>query len=384
MRAATEYDGFELGPIRPPSEAGSLILRVTRNCPWNRCKFCSLYKGEKFSLRAVKDVIKDIDSIKHYAGMILESISKKERNGLQRIAENIPTDDQGCILALQTAINWIRGGMESVFLQDANTMIVKPDDLVEILNHLKQTFPGIRRITSYARSRTLLRIKDRDMRRIFDAGLNRIHVGMESGSDRVLKLVDKGIDKKGQVIAGQKVKRAGIELSLYYMPGLGGEGLSRENALETADAVNQIDPEYIRIRSLAIPVEIALNKEVQEGRFKPLGDRETAEELLLFIENLEGIHSSLKSDHILNLLQEVEGQLPEEKELIKEPINRFLSMSESEQLLFMVGRRAGIFSKLDDLADPYLSSDAEAVLAAHRVTTDNVDDFTAAMKRRFI
>jgi len=384
MKSVNECNSFELGPIRPPSEAGSLILRVTRNCPWNGCKFCGLYKGEKFSLRPVADVIKDIDSIKHYAGMILEAVASRDGSGIQQIAAHLSADDRGCTLALQAAVNWISGGMESVFLQDANTMIVKPDDLVKILTHLRNTFPGIRRVTSYARSSTLVRIKDSDMRRIFDAGLNRIHVGMESGSDRVLKLVDKGIDKAGHIIAGRKVKRAGMELSLYYMPGLGGEGFSRENALETADAVNQIDPEFIRIRTLAIPVETGLHEEVRAGRFKPLGDRKAAEELLLFIEHLEGIHSSVKSDHVLNLLQEVEGRLPDGKTAMAEPLRRFLAMHENDQLIFIVGRRTGIFSKLGEVADPYLRSHAEKAMLAYKVTADNVDDFTAEMTRRFI
>ncbi|MCB1829762.1 MAG: radical SAM protein [Gammaproteobacteria bacterium] len=384
MSTVQKYNGFELGPIRPPSEAGSLILRVTRNCPWNRCRFCSLYKDEQFSLRPVADVIKDIDSIKQYVELIAESMSTGAGGSVQRMAAKLSAQDPGCMLALQTALNWLRGGMTSVFLQDANTLIVKPDDLVKILNHLKTTFPGVQRITSYARSKTLARIPDADLRRIAEAGLNRIHVGIESGSDKVLQLVNKGVDKRGHITAGQKVKRAGMELSVYYMPGLGGAALSLENALQTADVVNAIDPDFIRIRTFAIPPEIDLYKEVQAGSFKPLGDRAAVAELLRFIENLEGISSTVKSDHILNLLQEVEGRLPEEKARMTKPIRSFLAMPEDEQLRFMVGRRTGIFSKLDDLSDPYLSAHAASALAANRVTSENVDDFTAEMMRRFI
>ena len=384
MKIAAAYNGFELGPIRPPSEAGSLILRITRNCPWNRCTFCGLYKGEKFSLRPVEDVIRDIDSVKQYVDRITESMSNPNGVGVQRIARTLSIQNQGDMLALQTAYNWIRGGMESVFLQDANAMIVKPDNLLSILNHIKTTFPGIQRITSYARSKTLTRIKDNDMKRFADAGLNRIHVGMESGSNSVLQRVDKGIDKEGHILAGKKVKRAGIELSVYYMPGLGGADFTTENALESADAVNQIDPEFIRIRTLAVAQHIELYKEVQSGKFKPLGDREVAEELLLFIEHLSGIHSTLKSDHILNLLQEVEGSLPDEKEQMAQPLRRFLTLPENQQILFMVGRRTGIFTKLDEISDAFLSARAEQAIAANRVTPDNVDKFTAEMMTRFI
>ncbi|MCP4310958.1 MAG: radical SAM protein [Bacteroidetes bacterium] len=384
MKVKIGYNGFELGPVRPPSEARSLILRVTRNCPWNRCKFCSLYKGEKFSLRPVEDIVKDIDDIKHYVDLITDGISKGKGNTIQQIAAADPTPNQNDMLAMRMAFNWVRSGMESIFLQDANTLIVKPDHLVEILSHIKKSFPGVKRITSYARSKTVARIRDNDLRRIAAAGLNRIHIGMESGSDRVLKLVDKGVDKQGHIVAGRKVKRAGIELSLYCMPGLGGEELSQENALETADAINQIDPEFIRIRTLAIPEEIELHKEVQARRFRALDDIKCVEELLLFIESLQGITSTIKSDHILNLLQEVEGRLPDEKETITKPIKRFLAMPEDKQILYMVGRRSGIFSKLDDITDPHLLPHAEQAIIANRITSDNVDVFTAEMMKRFI
>jgi len=384
MKTKQAYNGYELGPIRPPSEADSLILRVTRNCSWNRCKFCSLYKGERFSLRPVEHVIEDIDRVKRYVDLIAECSSNTGKREVQQIARELSAQNQHDPLALQSAISWIRGGLQSVFLQDANTLIVKPAHLVEILNHIRKTFPDTQRITSYARSKTILNIKASDMKRLADAGLNRIHIGMESGSNRVLKLVDKGIDKEGHIVAGRRVKQAGIELSEYYMPGLGGAEFSRENALETADALNQIDPDFIRIRTLAVAQQIELYSEVQAGRFKQLGDRETAEELLLFIEHLRGVCSSLKSDHILNLLQDVEGRLPEERELMTKPIKKFLAMPENEQLLFMVGRRAGIFMRLDDMADAYLLSHAEAAVAANSVTMDNVDEFTATMMRRFI
>lgn len=385
MKHSEQVNDFELGPIRPPSEAGSLLLRVTRNCPWNRCEFCSLYKDEKFSLRPVEDVIDDIDRIRKYVDLVRQC--RADSNpvaALQRLAKNVSMQGQGAMLALQMTLNWIRAGTHSVFLQDANTLIVKPDDLVVILNHLTSSFPSVRRVTSYARSKTLSRISAVDMRRIADAGLNRIHVGIESGSDRVLKLVDKGVTKLGHIVAGQKVKQAGIELSVYYMPGLGGVEYSTENALETADVINQIDPDFIRIRTLAIPSGIPLHQRVREGSFTPLGDKKVVEELLLFIEALEGIHSVLKSDHILNLLQEVEGRLPEDKARMLAQLNRFLNLPADDQLHFMVGRRSGIFSSLDDLSDPYLCAHAEQVIADNRVTEDNLEKFTAEMMKRFI
>jgi len=384
MKTCEEYEGLELGPIRPPSEAQSLMLRITRNCPWNNCTFCGLYKGQKFSIRPVSHIIKDIDVIRYYVDEIQKIMAQSDgaaHRQYMNLVSGQPESDQ---MALHAALIWVQGGMQSIFLQDANTLIIKPDDLVEILNYVQKSFPNVERITSYARSHTIARISDDDMARIAVAGLNRIHIGMESACDEVLDFVKKGVDKKTHIIAGQKVKRAGIELSEYFMPGLGGVTLSRENALETADALNQINPDFIRIRTLGLPENIELYKDFQSGAFIKPGDVPMAEELLLLLDNLNGITSTVKSDHILNLFQEVEGRLPEDKERMTAPLRTFLAMPPEEQLTYMVGRRTGIFSKLEDLHDSELRNHAEKARTAHRVTLDNVDDFTLEMMKRFI
>jgi radical SAM superfamily enzyme YgiQ (UPF0313 family) len=384
IKTEDTYDGFEVGPIRPPSEAKSLLLRVTRNCPWNRCTFCSLYKGEKFSIRPVSHVVRDIDLIKKYIDEIKRRIKKsggESHRKLQEFADRISENEW---IAFHSALNWFRGGMTSIFLQDANSLIMKPDDLVKILRHLRETFPLVKRITSYARSHSIARISDKDMARIAVAGLNRIHIGMESACDEVLYFVRKGVDKKTHIIAGQKVKRAGIELSEYFMPGLGGEQYSRANALETADAMNKINPDFIRIRTLALPGNTKLFKDYQSGAFLKSGDVKMAEEILLFLESLSVITSTVKSDHILNLFQEAEGRLPVDKEKMTGPIRKFLTMGPEDQVIFMIGRRAGIFTNLEDMKDPELVKQAERVRDAHQVTIDNVDDFTTEMMKRFI
>ena len=384
MKTCEEYEGLELGPIRPPSEAQSLMLRITRNCPWNNCTFCGLYKGQKFSIRPVSHIIKDIDVIRYYVDEIQKIMAQSDGTAHRQYMNLVSGQPESDQMALHAALIWVQGGMQSIFLQDANTLIIKPDDLVEILNYVQKSFPNVERITSYARSHTIARISDDDMARIAVAGLNRIHIGMESACDEVLDFVKKGVDKKTHIIAGQKVKRAGIELSEYFMPGLGGVTLSRENALETADALNQINPDFIRIRTLGLPENIELYKDFQSGAFIKPGDVPMAEELLLLLDNLNGITSTVKSDHILNLFQEVEGRLPEDKERMTAPLRTFLAMPPEEQLTYMVGRRTGIFSKLEDLHDSELRNHAEKARTAHRVTLDNVDDFTLEMMKRFI
>ena len=204
------YNGFEQGPIRPPSESNSLLIRVTRNCPWNRCTFCGLYKGQPFSRRPVAHVLRDIDTVRGF----VESL----QSGADISPHGLDWNEQ---MAFYAARNWLMGGAKSVFLQDSNSLIIKPQDLVCILEYLRAAFPHIERITSYARSHTIARISDADLAAIADSGLNRIHIGLESGSDAVLARVKKGADSKVHTVAGLRVKKAGIELSEYYMPGLG-------------------------------------------------------------------------------------------------------------------------------------------------------------------
>ena len=377
------YQGFELGPIRPPSEAHSLLLRVTRNCPWNKCTFCGLYKGETFSVRSVDHVCMDIDRLRYFVDEI--NRAEQDLDGKGRSISDIQTGlSIGDQMAFHSALTWLRGGMRSVFLQDANTLITRPTDLVTILEHLRQVFPQVERVTSYARSHSIARISDDDLGRLAAAGLNRIHIGMESACNEVLDFVRKGVDKKTHILAGQKVKKAGIELSEYFMPGLGGEALSRKHALESAEALNQIDPDFIRIRTLAVPAVTELYKDVEAGTFKSMGDIKIAEELLLFLENLHGICSIVKSDHILNLFQDVEGRLPYEQEKITAPIKVFLAMQQQEQTLYIVGRRTGIFSGIEDFNNRELQKHAQKALVAHGVTFDNVETWAAHMMQRFI
>jgi len=168
------------------------------------------------------------------------------------------------------------------------------------------------------------------------------------------------------------------------MPGLGGKKYSKENALHTADAMCQINPDYIRIRTLAIPESSELFEDCKNGSFLPMGDLKVSEELLLFLKHLKGITSTVKSDHILNLFQEVEGRLPQDRERMEKPIQTFLDMDAEEQLIYRVGRRTGIFSGMNDLNNPELLKQAENACYMYKVTLSNIDDFTQEMMKRFI
>jgi len=377
------YKGFEQGPIRPPSEAQSLLIRVTRNCPWNRCTFCPVYKKHKFSLRPVEHVIRDIDTVHKYIEILVQQADAKVgRAGINKILENISDEESQ---AFHAAMHWFSGGMKSVFIQDANSLIIKPADLIDILRHLKKCFPQAERITSYARSHTIARIKDDDLKAIREAGLNRIHIGLESGSDKVLEMVRKGVTKESHIKAGLKVIRAGIELSEYVMPGLGGRALSEEHALETADALNRINPHFIRLRTLAIPSRSGeLFEDYQSGRFEKCTDLMMTQEILMFINNLKGIGSVLKSDHILNLFEELEGTFPQDKPRFLNILNTFLNMEPERRYLYQVGRRLGIFSRISDMDSPRRLQRVEETCRQLGITPENVDAATDELMRRFV
>ncbi len=379
-----KYQGFEQGPIRPPSEAYSLLVRVTRNCPWNRCTFCPVYKDTRFSIRPKDHVIKDIDSVFRSVEIIQKTAREDGNVPLTEIRKASGNGDNVDPLAFNAALNWARDGMRSVFIQDANSLIIKPLDLVEILKHLKTRFPWVERITSYARSHTIARISDDNLKAIKNAGLNRIHIGLESGSDKVLKMTQKGVTKEAHIKAGLKVKKAGMELSEYVMPGLGGKAYSKEHAVETADALNRINPDFIRLRTLAIPNSVSLYDDFETGRFEKCSDLMMAEEVLLFIESLNGITSVLKSDHILNLFQNLEGKLPENKEDMLDIVRRFLGMTPDRQCVYQVGRRLGYFSRLSDMENPRRLDRAEKACKQFGITPENVDEVIDELMKRFI
>jgi hypothetical protein len=329
-------------------------------------------------------VIRDIDTVHKYVEAVKQAAGKNgvvSPEGVRAIAQRVPEEEAN---AFSAAVTWLAGGARSIFLQDANSVIVKPPDFIEIVTHLRRRFPWIERITSYARSHTLARIKDADLTAFRAAGLNRIHVGMESGSDEVLKRVKKGSNKAMQIKAGQKARRAGMELSEYVMPGLGGRLLWREHALETADALNRINPDFIRFRTLAIRNGIPLETDIAEGRFQKPTDEMIVKELLLLLENLQGIDSVVKSDHILNLFEDLEGKLPEDRDRMVEMLNRFLEMDPESRCLYQTGRRLGLFRGLSDMSRPDRVKRAEAAQRELGITPDTIDAFTDDLIKRFI
>ncbi len=373
---------FEQGPIRPPSESNSLLLRLTRNCPWNRCLFCPVYKEKKYSRRGLEDIKSDIEAVASAVDKI-KGISHTHGFGGEINRQTAALVQSEHPELFQVAF-WLYHGGENVFLQDADSLLLPVPQVAEILGLLREKFSTVKRITTYARSRTLLRRSVEDFNLLRKAGLNRIHVGLESGSDEVLEYMQKGVSGAQHIEAGKRVKSAGISLSEYVILGLGGVKMWREHALDTARVLNEINPDFIRVRTLAVPASSPLSQKVQQGEFELLADDGIIREEALLVDNLEGIESHFYSDHILNLLEEVNGKFPQDKAAMQEVINRYLTMPAEQRERFRLGRRTGYYRTLADMQNAALNISVERIYRQLQKEEVSVDDYIRQLMLRYI
>jgi len=281
---------YDFPPFRPPSEANSLLLRVTRGCPWNRCTFCSMYKDLKFEIRDLQEVLEDID-----------------------LARELYSDR-----------------VRTVFIGDSNSLVVRAEGLVRILKALYDSFPNIERVTSYARAKTIAKKPYEDLEKVFQAGLTRLHVGLETGDRELLKEIEKGATPEEMIEAGRKAKQVGFEYSLYVLLGIGGEDRWEQHARGTAEVLNQIDPHFIRVRTFIPQPNSPLYETMEKGRFQLPSPETILRETKLLLEELE-VTSQFLSDHISNLLP-LHGKLPEEKENMIRMVDEALKALEEDVL----------------------------------------------------
>ncbi|MEE8430178.1 MAG: radical SAM protein [Candidatus Desulfatibia sp.] len=305
---------FETGVYRPPSEGGSysLLIRVTRNCPWNRCTFCSMYKQEEYSLRSPQEVNSDIDSMAAICNGLKDFSWKLDYGGeINRAAAIAMINNNPELNASPGFVmiyNWLLSGGKTAFLQDANSLIMKSDQLVDILTHLRKTFPSLNRVTSYARSKAIAQKSAEELKKICTAGLDRLHVGLETGDKALLKKIKKGVTAEGHIKAGKKAMEAGFQLSEYWMPGLGGKAMWESHAGNTARVLNEINPHYIRSRPFFPSPGTPLFKEYDRGEFQPLSPSEQLIELKLMMEELD-FTSKVCFDHAGNYWRGKNGRL---------------------------------------------------------------------------
>lgn len=394
-----------MGPIRPPSEGrdASLLLRVTRNCPWNRCEFCATYKGKRYSVRTVEEVKADLEVVRGLAeelrsaswrlgfgGTVGEEVVLAVINSNPEIYSRQYNDAElvhARLHSLANVANWLASGAKTVFLQDGNSPQIRTADLVAILNYIREIFPTVERITSYARSKTIARKSFEEILQLHQAGLSRLHIGLESGCDEVLAAVKKGVTAEEHIVAGKKTKEAGITLSEYLMPGLGGKKWSEKHALDSARVLSEIDPDFIRLRTLVPRRGSPLLERVLAGDFELLTEDEAVEEIGLFVENLE-CHAYLVSDQMCNLLWEIEGQLPKDKPKILSTIRNYLRMPLSARLKMQLERRLSsylaVYGRLEEKTAAKVELAAEAVQKEAPDAPGKVRDALDALKQAFI
>jgi radical SAM superfamily enzyme YgiQ (UPF0313 family) len=264
---------YEGTVYRPPSEAGSLIIQATLACPHNRCAFCAMYKDRKFRVRPVNEIIEDLDIALEFYG-----------------AHRIHT----------------------IFLADGNTAVLPTEKLVSIGEAARERFPNLQRITVYGSAKFLMKKSREQWRRVAEAGITRIHSGLESGDAATLLAIDKGVTPEQAVEAYHHVIDAGIELSVYLMVGVAGTERWREHAIGSAEVLNRAPPDFVRLRTFVPHPGTAWHDRWKEGSLTLLSAQQALSETRLLVERLEG-PTALLSDHVSNFL-DVHGRIPEEKE----------------------------------------------------------------------
>lgn len=281
---------YELPPFRPPSEAHSMLLRVTRGCPWNRCRFCGMYKSMRFQKRPVEEIKGDIDRA-------LEFYGDREMN---------------------------------VFIGDADSPVIKTDEFVEVLEYLRSQFTKIERVTSYGRAKTLALMAPEKLKRLAEAGLDRLHLGLETGDPKLLEFICKGATPEHMIAGGRKVKEAGIELSEYLMLGLGGADGWETHARESASVLNAIDPDFIRVRTMTLIPDSPLYEAYENGEYKPANVLEMLLEERLLLQCFDGISSEFHSDHVSNLVP-VFGKLMDDRDKMLDVLDPIIERVEKEK-----------------------------------------------------
>lgn len=268
---------------RPPSEAYSLIIQVTYGCSHNRCAFCDMYDDKHFSMRPMEEIREDFELA---------------RRVYQRV--------------------------ERVFLADGDALMRKTDDLVQILGLIYGLFPECQRVTCYA-SPTSLQIKsEEELRLLREKGLKMVYMGLESGCDAVLERMDKGHTAAQIIAAGQKARRSGLQLSVTAISGLGSRELWREHAVETAQAFNAMNPEYIGLLTLMVEPGTPLEKWVREGSFYVLKPVEVMQEMELFLQQIDSPGSVFRMNHASNYLT-LKGTLNQDRERLLQQVRQGLA-----------------------------------------------------------
>lgn len=270
---------YEGAVYRPPSEAYSLIIQVTLGCSHNKCTFCNMYKDKKFKIRKLNDIFEDLEMAREYYKTV-----------------------------------------KRVFLADGDALILKTEDLEAILIKIKELFPECNRIGIYGTPKDILRKSEEDLIKLRDLGLDIIYLGIESGSDVILKDVKKGVTASEMIEAGKKVKKTGIKLSVTIISGLGGKEKWMEHAVESAKVVSSINPDYVGLLTLMVESETEIYEKIVSKELTLLSPIEVMMETREFIKNLDVDNCVFRSNHASNYAP-LAATLNEDKERLLKQID---------------------------------------------------------------
>jgi radical SAM superfamily enzyme YgiQ (UPF0313 family) len=259
--------------FRPPSEADSLLLQATIGCSHNRCAFCAMYRGKQFRVRGLDHVLEDVRLAREHYGP----------------------------------------DIRRVFLCDGNALILPTSYLLTLLETLEQTFPGLQRVGAYANARDLASKSIADLQELVRHRLSLFYLGLESGSNEILRQVDKGATAAEMVAGVRQAMNAGMKSSVIFLLGLGGRKLWRENAVESARAVSQMQPNYLSALTVTVVPGTPLAAHQKSGEFELPSPEEFALELRLFIQNLDLRATVFRSNHASNYVP-LAGRLPKDKD----------------------------------------------------------------------
>jgi len=420
--ALTRIEPFEICSIRPPTENYSLTFRLTRNCGWNKCLFCPVYKyGTSFSRRSVEEVKKDVDRAKMIYTLLLEygiGTGGSAQNSYQQAAALIekirmakgeekeddrsPTtrdghreeneqlawfsswfkDKPAIEDSIYHLLSWQLGGRETCFLGDSNSLILSAEFFAEAVAYIQHAFPTLRRFTIYGRTKSAAKKTIKELQAFRQAGLHRIHFGLESGSDKVLDFMKKGVTAREHREGCFKAKEAGLSCCVYVMPGLGGASWSEEHAVETARVLTDSAPDYVRLRSLEVFPGTGLSQAVHRGDFLEASEEQVAREIRIMVEQI-GSRCEIVSDSASNLL-DVNGVLPRDREKMLAVIDEYLSLSPREKLAFslearlrsFIGQYGGMTQEVLRTVAPYITD--------HGIDISNTPDPEIINAIRFI
>lgn len=273
---------YEGAVFRPPSEAYSLIIQATIGCAHNRCTFCAMYKDERFRIRELGEIIQDL---------------KMARASYKRV--------------------------DRIFLADGDALSIPFPKLVEILVKIKEIFPECERVGIYATPKDILRKSLEELRELNKLGLGILYMGLETGSDEILKEINKGVTVQQAIDAGQKAVASGIELSITVISGLGGRKNWQEHAIKTGEVLSAINPHYVGLLTLMLVEGTEMKRQVDQGEMELLTPEEVMLETKLMLENMEVTNCIFRSNHASNYVS-LRGTLPQDKNNLIHTIKRIL------------------------------------------------------------